>query len=338
MIAVDQRFGGTAAKPITRWTGILLEEPDPGFLGTAGDDGSISVSVVNVLEPLRRARDLDRPLTVGEAIELRDAIGTLTHEAVHLMTEFGDATAPDAYPYDSAAEADNEGRTEYWTHLNLDDVILDVFPDAGLDHVVDAVQSQTTIDAYPAYTPAVRAIDQALAERSGLTSEQVTQKLLLADDAQRWNVAVDLVIDARLVKPGLMPERDRDDVRRELVAPLRQAMSGLEAVESSDLLEDDEKSLASSEAAQHAIAGLDAALDRVERRYRTGLAQRSRQHALDAENQGAQLSPELQQLRAVTGGSAPAGEAVKGQTDPAARGPRTKGPRHRQGDRGLSGP
>ncbi len=41
----------------------------------------------------------------------------------------------DAYPYDSAAEADNEGRTENWTHHHLDDIIRDVFPDAGLNHI-----------------------------------------------------------------------------------------------------------------------------------------------------------------------------------------------------------
>ena len=75
---VDQRAGGTAAAPRTRWTGLLLEETDPDLLGTAGDDGSMSVSIANVLEPLRKARDLDRPLTGGEALELRDAMGTPT--------------------------------------------------------------------------------------------------------------------------------------------------------------------------------------------------------------------------------------------------------------------
>ncbi|MEV6272992.1 hypothetical protein AB0L64_37895 [Kribbella sp. NPDC051936] len=320
VFAVDQRVGGTAAAPRTRWTGLLLEETDPNFLGTAGDDGSMSVSVVNVLEPLRKARDLDRPLTAGEALELRDAIGTLAHEAAHLLTELGDETAPEAYPYDSAAEADNEGRTEYWTHANLDNIIRDVFPDAGLEHVQAAVLSQTSIDAYPAYTSAVRDLDQALAERSELTHEQVTHTLMLADDAQRWNVAADLVIDARLAKPGLMLEADRADVRRQLVAPLRAAFSGLEAVESDESLGDEQKTAAATEAAQKAIAGLDAAVNRVERKYRIDNAQRAR-------------------LLAVTSGQAPAAGATGRRTgvDRGQAGPRD-GSRGRQAPGRPSGP
>jgi hypothetical protein len=280
-------------------------------------------------------------LTGGEAWELRDAIGTLTHEAVHLLTELGDLTVPDAYPYDSATEADNEGRTEFWTHANLDDVIRDVLPDAGLEHAIEAVLAQESFDGYPAYTPAALLLDQALAERSGLTTEQVTQKLLLAHDAQRWNVAVDLVIDARLAKPGLMPEADRDEVRRQLVAPLRTAMAGLEAVESSGALDDDAKVGASVAAAQKAIAGLDAAVDRIERNYRVDAVQGARRQAL----LGQELPPELQHLRVVTAGVAPAGEAVRrqagrtpeGQADPAPPGPRGNGRQRQAGNRGLSG-
>lgn len=304
VFAVDQRLGGTAAAPRTNWTGILLEEPHPDLLGTAGDDGSMSVSVANVLAPLRAARDLDRPLTGGEALELRDCIGTLAHEAAHLVTEAGDHTAPDAYPYDSAAEADNEGRTEYWTHDNLDQIIGDVFPDAGLDQVIEDVLSQDSIDAYPAYTAAARDLDRALAARSGLTHAQVTQKLMLTDDAGRWNVQADLVIDERLAKPGLMPEGDRGDVRRRLIAPLRDALSGLEVVQDDESLDSSQQSDLSTEAAQKAIAGLDRELNRIERTYRIDGAQRARLQA-----QG-DLSPDLTRLQAFTGPQAPAGRAT----------------------------
>ncbi|WP_410785350.1 hypothetical protein [Kribbella sp. C-35] len=321
VFAVDRRAAGTAAAPRTRWTGLLLAETDPDLLGTAGDDGSMSVSIDNVLEPLRKARDLDRPLTGGEAMELRDAIGTLAHEAAHLLSEFGDETAPDAYPYDSAAEADNEGRTEYWTHDNLDGIIREVLPIAGLDRVEADVLSQPSLDSYPAYTPAARLLDQALAERSGLTSAVVAKKLMLAHDAQRWNVAVDLVIDARLAKPGLMPEAHRAEVRKQLIAPLRDALSGLEAIQSDDLLGEDEKSEASTKAAWAAIAGLDEELERIEDDYSSKLVQRT------------ELSPELKRVQEVTGGQAPAvgatGRSVSG-TDraPAAPDNSSRGQQH----------
>lgn len=326
VIAVDQRFGGTAAAPRTCWTGAVLEESNPDYLGTAGDDGSMSVSVVNVLEPLRKARDLDRPLTGGEALAIRDAIGTLAHEAAHLVAESGDPTAPDAYPYDSAAEIDNEGRTEYWTHDNLDNIVRDVFPDVGLEHVVPDVLSQESIDAYPAFTSAVRDIDRALADRSGLPREQVTQKLMLADDAQRWNVAADLVIDARLAQPGLMPEADRGEVRRQLVAPLRAALSGLEAVDADDSLNDGQKTQASIRAAQKAIVELDRAVDRVERKYRIDNAARVQQaREVGGRAEGGELSPELGRLRGLTGAQADASGAAKRGKEDAGDGARVRG-------------
>ncbi|WP_427889260.1 hypothetical protein ACQHIV_38485 [Kribbella sp. GL6] len=318
VIAVDQRFGGTAAAPRTHWTGVVLEESNPDYLGTAGDDGSMSVSVVNVLEPLQKARDLDRPLTGGEALAIRDAIGTLAHEAAHLVTEFGDQAAPDAYPYDSAAEVDNEGRTEYWTHDNLDRIVEDVLPDVGLEHVVPDVLAQQSMDAYPAFTSAVRDIDQALADHAGLPKEQVTQKLMLADDAQRWNVAADLVIDARLAQPGLMPEADRTEVRRQVVAPLREALSGLEVVDADDSLDHDQQSEIGAEAAQKAIAELDRAVNRVERQHRVDGAVRVRQRAWEVGGraEGRELPPELRRLRALTGAQAGAAGATAQRRGP----------------------
>ncbi|MFI5697521.1 hypothetical protein ACIA58_37030 [Kribbella sp. NPDC051586] len=331
--AVDQRVGGNAAAPRTHWNGLLLEETNPDFLGSAGDDGSMSVSIENVLEPLRKARDLNRPLNGGEAWELRDAMGTLTHEAVHLLAELGDQNAPDAYPYDSAATADNEGRTEHWTHVNLDDIVRDVFPDAGLEHAEASVSSQTSLDAYPAYTPAAREFDRALAARSGLTSSEVTEKLMVTDDSQRWNVAVDLVIDERLAKPGLMPEAHRAEVREQLVAPLRDSLSGLEAIEADDSLGSDDKSTEATKAAQKAVAGLDQELNRIERRYRIDnmqSAQQQSQRPASRLNQAVRqaqenLPPDLKRLRSLTGPQAPAAGAAKRPADAADRPPSEQG-------------
>jgi len=346
--AVEQRAGGAAAGARTRWNGRLVEEQDPDFVGSAEEDGSLSVSVAHVLEPLRRARDLDRPLTDDEAWQLRDAFATLTHEAAHLLARFGDPDAPDAHPFDDASEADNEGRTEHWTHRNLDAVVLAVFPDAGLEHAQEAVLSQVNDDAYAAYTTAARQLDQALAERSGLTSAEVTQKLMCADDVQRWNVAVDLVIDERLGKPGLMPEAHRAEVREALIAPLRASLADLVAVEADESLSDDEKSAESEQAAQNAIAGLDHELDRIERRYRVEKAQRAQQQAGRPGTRRTQavrqaqdrLSPDLERLRAVTSGQAPAAGATSRSAeavDHAQQGP-NDGSRGRQAPGRASGP
>lgn len=268
--AVEKRAAAGRADRRSRWNGRVLEEDDPENLGSAHADGSLSVSVEHVLVPLRRARDLDRPLTDDEAWMVRDAMDTLTHEAAHLMASPGDTTAPDAYPYDDAAVAFDEGRVEHWTQRNLAKVVADVFTDAGLDKVRNAVLQQSSIDAYATFTPAVRELDAALAERTGLTGAEVNRELICADDSQRWNVAVDLVIDEKLARTGLMPESDRAEVRRQLVAPLRGALANLVAVEDDDTLEATEKAAAGVQAAQQAITGLDRELKRIEAGYRTG--------------------------------------------------------------------
>ncbi|HZX05041.1 hypothetical protein [Kribbella sp.] len=317
--AVEQRAGGGVGGPRTRWNGRVLEETEPGHLGGAHEDGSISVSVRHVVDRLRQARDLDRPLTDDEAWLLRDAMDTLTHESAHLMAPLGDETEPEGYPYDSAATAFDEGRAEHWTKRNLDKVIRDVFTDAGLDKVEDAVLAQSNLDAYPAYTPAVRHLDKALADRSGLTSAEVTQRLLCASDSQRWNVAVDMVIDKHLAEPGLMPEAHRAEVRAQLVAPLSDSLSGLEAVEADDSLGSPQKSQEAIAAAQNAVAGLDSELRRIERHYHVQyaqLAQQESQRPNSRLNQAVRQaqdnpSPDLKRLRALTGAQAPASDATK---------------------------
>jgi hypothetical protein len=302
----------------------VLEESDPRTLGGAHGDGSLSVSVQEVLVPLRQARDLDRPLTDAEAFRIRDAMDTMTHEAAHLMAPLGDETEAEAYPYDDAEAADDEGRVENWTKRNVDLVIDDVFADAGLDKIVAVVQAQPNIDAYAAYTPAARRIDRELAARSGLTSAEVTQKLLCTSDSQRWNAAVDLVIDERLAEPGLMPESHRAEVRGQLVAPLRASLSILPAVEGDDSLSSDQKAMASAAAAQQAVAGLDQELNRIERRYRVEharLAQQQAQRPASRQSQAVRQAhdrppPDLKKLRALTGAQAPATGAT-GQRPPA---------------------
>ncbi|WP_432881175.1 hypothetical protein ACQPYH_36820 [Kribbella sp. CA-245084] len=345
--AVEQRVRGGGGGPRTRWNGRVLKEIDPENVGSAHGDGSISVSVEQVLDRLREARDLDRPLTDDEAWLLRDAMDTLTHEAAHLMARLRDMSAPEAYPYDAAAGAYDEGRTEHWTKRNLDKIIIDVFADAGLEKVEAAVLAQPGVDAYAAFTPAVRDLDKAVADRSGLTSDEVTQKLMGADDSQRWNVAVDLMIDERLVETGLMPEAHRADVRRQLVVPLRESLHGLAAVEADDSLGSDQKAEKGRQAAQNAIAGLDQALNRIERKYRIDKAQRAQQEAQrpgSRLNQAARqargnLPPDLKRLRALTAPQAPAGGATKRPVGAADHAPSEQGeaPRGQQTTRSQPG-
>jgi hypothetical protein len=340
--AVEQR-GRAAGSPRTRWNGRVVEESDFDTHGVAHEDGTMAVSVQEVLVPLREARDLDRPLTGDEARRIRDAMDTLTHEAAHFLARPGDMDAPDAYPYDEAAAAFDEGRVEHWTKVNLDLVVNDVFADAGLDKVTADVLAQPNTDAYPAYTAAVRHVDNALADRSGLSSAEVTRNLMCADDSERWNRAVDMVIDKQLVETGLMPEAHRAEVRRQLVAPLRQSLSEVNDIQSATYLGREQKGPAAEKQAQNAVAGLDRELNRIEGHYRGWIAQHAQQQSQRSGSQLAsqgQLSPDLQRLLAVTSGQSPAAGATSrsaGSSDHAVSQP-DDGSRARQAGHRPSGP
>lgn len=344
VIAVEQRIAGPDGSPRTRWNGWVFEEPDPESLGSAHANGTLTVSVRKVLEPLRRARDLDRPLTDAEAYTIRDAMNTLVHEAAHFMAHPGDDTAPEAYPFDDAETVDDEGRVEQWTLRNADKVISDVFPDAGLGQIEAQVLAQSNINAYLSYTAANRQLDKAIAKLSGLTTAEVTQKLMCADDTQRWNVAVDMVIDERLVEPGLMPEADRADVRHQLVAPLRASLAGLVDVQADESLGTAEETDAGTKAAQEAIAGLDTELKRIERKYRIDGAARQQSQGVRGrgdpaghKRRGDLSPPDLERLRAVTAAQAAAAGATRhaalGSTQQAADGADPAAPEQADGAR-----
>ncbi|MFC0627716.1 hypothetical protein [Kribbella deserti] len=55
--SVEQRTGSP-----TRWNGRVFEELDPGVLGTAHPDGTMTISPGKVLDPVRQAYTGGRPV------------------------------------------------------------------------------------------------------------------------------------------------------------------------------------------------------------------------------------------------------------------------------------
>lgn len=328
--SVEQRTGSP-----TRWNGRVFEEPNPNYLGTAHPDGSMTVNRASVIEPVKLAYTAGRPLTSDENYRARDAAATVTHEAVHLSSRFGDQNAPGAHPIrDDPARALEEGQAENWTHRNLDNVIADV----GLDKAAPGVLNEPSMNAYPAYTHASATLNRDLATRTGQTSDQVGNQLIGTERAQRWNAVADMVIDQRLT--GLMPESHRDAVRQQVAAPLRDEFAALPAVSADKSLTSAQKSTMSADAANRGLAGMDREVGRIEQHYNHEYQQlAAQQQQLPSQQQPAQqqagqqqpgqqqpgqqgsgqgarsgetaVSPDVAKLRAMmNGGQAPAAGAV----------------------------
>ena len=64
--AVERRIGVP-----TRWNGRLWEETNEIFLASSLDDGTMTVEVAKVLEPVKLAYTADRPLTADEIDQAR---------------------------------------------------------------------------------------------------------------------------------------------------------------------------------------------------------------------------------------------------------------------------
>ncbi|TDU91398.1 hypothetical protein EV138_5004 [Kribbella voronezhensis] len=286
--SVEQRTGSP-----TRWNKQVFEELDPGVLGSAHADGAMTVSPGRVLDPVRHAYTGGRPLTNDENYRLRDAAATVTHEAVHLSSHYGDPTVPGAHPtHDPAGRALEEGQAEHWTHRNLDGVIADV----GLDRAAPGVLTQPSMDAYPAYTSASADLNSALAARTGQSTDEIATRLIGTERTQRWNEAADMVIDQRL--GGLMPESHRDAVRAQVVAPARAEFEKLATAQADKSLNSAQKTMLARDAASRAISGMDQAVGHAEQHYQNWYQQEAARQApqqtaqQSATPQGQQTTPQ----------------------------------------------
>ena len=178
----------------SRWNHRILVDPDPepSNDGWARADGTLTLSKVKVLEPLRaafKARESGTALDADGVVALRDATATTVHEGAHLIDR--DGTAPDGHPVcDAPAIALDEGLVEQWTHDNLDDVIYE----AGLDDYLPELIGHASENVYPAYTSATRGLLDGIAPLTGRTPEELATELTATERSQRWNHMADLAI------------------------------------------------------------------------------------------------------------------------------------------------
>lgn len=146
--------------------------------------------------------------------------------------------------------------------------------------------------------------------------------------SQRWNAIADLVIDRHLA--GLMPEGDRPVIREGLANEFRVALARARDVQEHELLDDAAKSQQGFQVGQRAVSELDTELDRLQDGYRnrqrmvarprTQMSTRTGTPAsrLDSGTPG-RVDADIEHLRRMMGGGAPAAGAVRVKAGEAAR-------------------
>ncbi|MEV8374499.1 hypothetical protein AB0P21_17300 [Kribbella sp. NPDC056861] len=258
----------------TRWNGELNEETEANVLGSALDDGGMTVSRAAVLQPVAEAYTAGRPLSTTELIDARDAVLTVVHESKHLLNTLGDEAAPGAIPvYSADAVAVEEGLTETWAHRHVNAVIRDI----GMDRVQPDLLTVASPDSYPAYTAATDELVRGTAEITGLPQDQVRSQLDQSDRTQRLATAADLVIDERLA--DVLPPEDREAVRTQLIQTMRPHLADVETTQQSNQLTDVAKTIGGHQAAGRAITALSTTTADLEDQYRDAASTKSPQSA-----------------------------------------------------------
>ncbi|MFC0628761.1 hypothetical protein [Kribbella deserti] len=246
--SVERRTG----RP-SQWNGRLYEEPSYDAQASVRPDHSLTGGPGDVIGPLENASTSRLPPAGHEAFKVRAAVASVTHEAIHLTSEYGDGEA--------AAEvgevALDEGLTEAWALANVDAVLTDI----GMDRQVPTVGSEHTVDSYPAYTAATGELTRGLSAASGRSPDEVRDHLLNTPRSERWNAAADLVIDGQF-GDRVGPE-DRAELRKHLIPEMRGGFERLPAVQWGYGL-DVEKAAEGRQVGQQAVEGLRATTGRLQ--------------------------------------------------------------------------
>lgn len=302
--AVERR-----TRTLSAWNGEIYVETDPRVLGGAEADGSMTLTIADVIEPIRRIHS-GVQLSDGDIEAARDALATIVHEAAHLSTRKGDPSLAGAHPpLDAPGEALDEGLTELWTRDNVDDVIQDM----GLDQVEPGLLDAPVNNSYPAYTAATQGLIDSLARSTGTPSERLTEQIRRTDLSQRWSAIADLVIDRHLA--GLMPAADRPVIREDLANRLRAEFARAQAIQEDPDADDVAKTQEGLHVGQRAANTLDLEVSRLQDGYRNRQrwAARSTEpaQAPDGQRNGRPAAPEVERLRRMVGGGAPAAQATR---------------------------
>ncbi|MGZ0150965.1 hypothetical protein ACXJJ3_28190 [Kribbella sp. WER1] len=263
--AVERRTGRPSS-----WNRQLYEELGQ-VSGSGQIGGHMTISRKNVLEPVLRAYDANRPTDLETTGGARIGVLVVVHETDHHQHEPGDENAPDAVRYSSAA---GQALTEGLADSNRDRIVDLVIQDIGMDKAVPRIHDMTATLGYAGYQTAVEGVLDGLHTVSGRPREEVLAAVDGTPFAQRYNAMADVLIDSRL--NGVMPPQHRSQIRLRLTRPLQEELGAI--TEHYTAMQETPRELAERgrEAGSRAIERVEAELRTVEEHYHEAGEQPSR--------------------------------------------------------------
>ncbi len=190
-------------------------------LGIADRDGTMYLDESKVAGPLREMFETPGAQHDDETLErYSTALKTLLHEHVHLQGTEG-SRAADSYRNLSrrGTRELEEGATEAWSHATVGRFAEEL----ELDEIAPGI-SDARIDAtYPEYTPAAQKLAAAVGAEAGLEQNDVLRRMSAVSADQKWELAADLMYDARGLGEVIPPGREAE-VKSNIVRAMQNTM------------------------------------------------------------------------------------------------------------------
>lgn len=161
------------------WNRRVATLPDPDVdaraVGLADWDGTLYVHERWVMEPLLRLRaGWGRRQPASSLRAAKEAIATLLHETYHMASPPDHDQVEGRGVYDQPSTVFlEEGVTELYTHLRLDDVIRA----AGVERGAPGLREVRIEPSYPDYVPGTRRLLHWVADRSRMRYVDVLESL-----------------------------------------------------------------------------------------------------------------------------------------------------------------
>jgi hypothetical protein len=189
--------------------------------GVAAWDHAIEYHSQRVDEPLQemfrnaRVHNQDRNVLRW----YRDALRVVLHENVHMLASQGreHAQAQNAFQYTPGVRAMEEGISELYSHQMLNEYIDEL----GLEEIAPGIKDVRSGKVYQEYLPAAETFAEATGQRTGLTRDEMIERMAVVPADQKFTVVAEAIYDKSDL-PDLVPS----DQRAQAVDRIAEAMRG----------------------------------------------------------------------------------------------------------------
>ena len=208
------------------WNGKVHTPRKQSDRGGARWDGTLIYSYEQIKRPLREMfRQAGRQHDEATLLKFRNALKTILHENAHLLVpRHSDRRAAEREFESLAGTVLEEGITEAWAY----DQVNAYIDELELEKIAPGIRGvQGPPVTYARYAPAARELAAGVAERLGISGDEMIARLNREDVAGKWDVITDAMFDSSEL-PRLVPESEQAAMKARIRATMQEQLEGVQ--------------------------------------------------------------------------------------------------------------